>query len=267
MIKLNLDLQKEKIIRGDLEKKLTGLEKKLNQLEKEIDARNRDRQLSGNKSNDSMKKSQSSIAETKSSWSKDEKGTESNSSAVSSASAARTELKTTRIAGNRAAKQLGQRPGGSAIGAHKINAKQVSNQPERKTSVSQSFPKSAATPKFQANVSRKNEIKSQAFELLSKTNLVVGPGLQNTAHSGPIDVIGAQSLPKEQQLIRSSVNGLLRLVAQQNNASVPAGQPAASLAANQPKTSADSPNGSLSDSSTNVNYSPSPSSNSSLEEV
>lgn len=46
LVKLNIDLHKEKDLRTDLEKKFSNLEKKLNQIEKEIENRNREKSTS-----------------------------------------------------------------------------------------------------------------------------------------------------------------------------------------------------------------------------
>lgn len=331
VIKLNLDLQKEKAIRGDLEKKLCGLEKKLNQLEKEIDARNRDKQLSRNsKSSESVKKSPSSAAEIKANKEAVEKeknlkkwpppsSKESKSSAASSLQVRKEPSKPTGTLACTVATQSGQcNPTGRssqlnatvAIDANQINTKQVSKQSTCKTSVlpesCQSLAKSTTnlqpnnqanlqsnlqSPKSDGQLTKKTAIKSQA-EQLPKINVAAGAGLlPKTTHNGETNT---QSLPKEQQLIRSNVNSLIRLMARQNNNSTsqqptsnpptsnppisnsPISNPTASnpLASNpptnQPKASAIPAQNSdtLSNSSTTVNYSsPSSSGNSSFEQV
>lgn len=300
VIKLNLDLQKEKAVRGDLEKKLGALEKKLNQLEKEIDARNREKHLPVNsRSSDSARNSKLSNAEIKLKRSKEEAekrkdskecarlAKESKSSAASS-SVARLESRVPGSIGPETARQSNQTNAQSSSTNQAIAGRQLSNQlselpgtagqPESRVgaTVSQSLPK-RTTPIFRlkdVQLSKKTAT-GLSGELLPKTSFsVVGPVLPKTGHTEtntePIEVIGEQtaSLPKEQQLIRHNVKNVIRdLIARQSNPTTsnePAGQSSSNIPTSQPKASAVSPSNThtLSDSSTNVNYSPSSSDNS-----
>ena len=273
VIKLNLDLQKEKASRGELERKLGGLEKKLAQLEKEIDARNRDKQLSKNRSSDSAKKPHGS--ESKSNRLKE--GTEKSKALLSdskdwlvskkSKSSLRTEEPKS---GTEAVKQS------SPIqAANQINAKQ--NQPKTGAIIPtfEDWLKNTTNLQTKTDFQLAKKTVNTSFELTAKTNFV-GPVLPKTinteTNTEPIEVTDAQtasSVPKEQQIIRRNVNNLIRLIAGQNNAttrspSEPTSQPDSNPAVSQPKTSTASD--SLSNSSTNVNYSPSSSSNNSIME-
>lgn len=285
VIKLNLDLQKEKAIRGDLEKKLSALEKKLNQLEKEVDARNREKHLPLTKSSDSTKKvsnpevkqSVSVSVETKKSnvgaklkWSKEdpEKGKSSKeapkslaaSSNVAIQSNSQTNAQSTNqvsgqlSSGERAASQSEIRAAvGAAVGAAVSAA------------VAQSMPK-RTTVQSKTDIQLSKKTATGLPELLPKTAFSIGSLLPKTTghtetNTEPIEAITA-GLPKEQQQIRHSVKTVIQdLIARQNNPTDQSSTPSSLPKALAEPASNVQP---LSDSSTNVNYSPSSSNNSDI---
>lgn len=284
VIKLNLDLQKEKAIRGDLEKKLSALEKKLNQLEKEVDARNREKHLPLARSSDSTKKvsnpevkqSVSVSVETKKSnvgaklkWSKEdpEKGKSSKEAPKSLAASSNVAIQSNQTnaqssnqvsgqlsSGERAASQSEIRAAvGAAVGAAVSAA------------VAQSMPK-RTTVQSKTDIQLSKKTATGLPELLPKTAFSIGPLLPKTTghietNTEPIEAITA-GLPKEQQQIRHSVKTVIRdLIARQNNPTDQSSTPSSLPKALAEPASNVQP---LSDSSTNVNYSPSSSNNSDI---